>query len=248
MAEEYDVKLVKKWKPIANGVPIITMPNIPRPLFNLAPRTVLGKTTWDHMRKRCYFEADYKCEVSGVEPERGRLDAHELYEYDYAKGTAKFIRTVALSKECHNFIHSGRMLTLFKSNSTYMPMSYLLRVVENGFKLVYDYNQTHSKKRQLRVYATFLDYLKEPRIADEIKRLIDKYEIKFYKEDPKIMAKWGDWKMIMGNREYQSLYKDEKDWAEKTQKLGENDYERASTRMFVDDLPENASELLSKFF
>lgn len=119
----YTCKLVDKWvAPEEGGAPIITMPNVPKPLHGPGhqPRTILGTTTWNHMRNRCYFEAGYKCEACGAKvktefydngavkhqyhddgtiPKRN-LHAHELYTYDYNKGTARFERCVALCECC----------------------------------------------------------------------------------------------------------------------------------------------------
>ena len=60
----YDVKLVTEWKcPEGGGAPIIAMPNIPKPLHLVNPRNLLGKKTWDIMRKSCYAKADLTCEI-----------------------------------------------------------------------------------------------------------------------------------------------------------------------------------------
>ena len=58
--KEYDVKRVSKWEcPSETGIPLITMPNVPRPLHGLPPRKIMGNATWNHVRKRCYFDAGY---------------------------------------------------------------------------------------------------------------------------------------------------------------------------------------------
>lgn len=239
-------RLVNKWKLPADGIPIITMPNIPKPLFGFAPRTILGQNTWNHMRKRCYFEHDYKCEICGAEPEKGGLDAHELYEYDYTKGRATFIRTVCVCKTCHRGIHSGRMLTLFKHNNPYMTKRVVLSTVEHVFNLVHQYNTEHPK-RQIRVYATYLEYLKEPRIAEEVQKLIDKYDINFYGEDPKKVAGWSDWHLVIGDKTHQSPYTSEKDWREKMAEQEKKDVAKQSVRIYTDDVRDNFKELLDNF-
>lgn len=219
MDKEFDIKTVMAWTaPKENGAPIIAMPNVPAPLHAVAPRTVLGNSTWTHMRKKCYFDADYKSLISGIDLDGSTTDlkcnAHELYSYDYVHGIAYFERPVCISPIEHNFIHSGRMLTMYKKGNPLMPKSYLLKVVENGFKTIHDWNVAHPKSRPLRAYATLVDYARTPGISEEIRELIDEYDIKFYKEDDKIMAKWQDWRLKIGKLEYKTPYKDRKAWAD----------------------------------
>lgn len=210
--KKYDVVKQDKWEcPADTGVPLLTMPNVPKPLHGLPPRVIMGKSTWDHVRKRCYFEAGYKCEICGCEPPKGQLHAHELYSYDWKAGTGKFERCIAICKQDHDFIHSGRLITMLKNNNILYPKEYVLGVVEKGFKLVYEYNTTHRNKKPLRVYSTFLNYLEVPSIHDEMEKLIDKYEIQFY-EDPDEQAEWGDWKLLIGDVAHPTPYANYWEW------------------------------------
>lgn len=217
--KEFDIKTVLAWTaPKEDGAPIIAMPNVPAPLHGVAPRTVLGDSTWTHMRKRCYYDAGYKSQISGEwldgSSSDARCHAHELYSYDYTKGTAFFERAVCISPLEHNFIHSGRMLTMYKKGNPLMPKKYLLKIVENGFRIINEWNKANPDKRQLRAYATLADYAKTPGIAKEVRELIDKYDIKFYKEDVDYTARWSNWKLKIGDKEYPTPYKDRKEWAD----------------------------------
>ena len=139
--KDYKVEKIKQWRcPEGTGAPLITMPNVPRPLHGLPPRKLMGDTTWNRVRKRCYYDAGYKCEICGEEPPKGQLHAHELYTYDFAEGTGTFERCIAVCKKCHDFIHSGRLVTMFKNGNMLYPKSYLLTVVEKGFKIISEYN------------------------------------------------------------------------------------------------------------
>lgn len=220
----YDLRYVSKWDaPKEDGVPILTMPNVPKPVHKLCPRTILGNATWDHMRKRCYFEAGYKSQVSGFELDRSSKErtahAHELASYDYATGEARFERTVCLSPLEHNFIHSGRMLTLYKQGSPLATKRYVLKCLENGFKLVNDWNEMHKNMRPLRVYYTLAEYAVTPGIADEVKALIKKYNIKFYAENPHTLAPWDKWGLWIGNKFHKTPYKNEDEWKEKVENV-----------------------------
>lgn len=225
IGKEFDIKKVFAWTaPKEDGAPIIAMPNVPAPLHRVAPRTVLGDSTWTHMRKYCYYNADYKSQISGIDLDGSTNDlkcnAHELYSYDYIHGKAYFERAVCISPIEHNFIHSGRMLTMYKKGNPLMPKSYLLKIVENGFKIIYDWNKAHPKERPLRVYATLADFARVPSLEKEMRELIDKYEIKFYQEDEDYSAKWGEWSLLIGKKEYKTPYATRADW-EKAMELND---------------------------
>lgn len=232
MKKDYDIEKTTKWAcPGGTGVPLITMPNVPRPLHGLAPRIIMGQSTWNHIRKRCYFDAGYKCEICGADPPKGQLHAHELYTIDWEKGTSKFERCIAICRQDHDFIHSGRLVTLFKEGNPLYPRSYVLDTVEKGFKLIHEYNSSHRDKKPLMAYGTFLEYLKVPELAEEMKRLIEKYEMRFYAE-PKHIAKWGDWRLIIGQKEYATPYADQGEWEKAMKVASKNDNVRSAANPF----------------
>lgn len=224
--EKYDIKYVTEWKVPEDMAAIIAMPNIPKPLHGVAPRTLLGAATWNRMRRACYAAADMTCEICGKKLERGMADAHEVYDIDYEKGVATFKRTVCTCRLCHrNGIHSGRCITLYKNGNPLMSKDSLLSGAENVFTIISLYNSSH-KGEPLRCYATMLDYLKCDELRRPMEELIEKYGTKFYMEDPKKMAKWGDWKLIIGSKEYPTPYQNEDEWKEAMEKRGEKDTAR----------------------
>lgn len=100
---QYDVKFVDGWMPPDEGDvrPLIAMPNIPRPLHGVNPRTILGGPTWNRMRRRCYAMAENTCEICGAKPENLRhRHGHEVYEIDYVNGTAKFVKVFCVCSLC----------------------------------------------------------------------------------------------------------------------------------------------------
>lgn len=214
----FDIKTINKWTPpeaSENAVKILSMPNVPKPLHTLAPRIIFGQSTWDRMRKRCYYSAGYKCEVCGCEPEKGKLDAHEVYLVDYDKCTSIFVRTIALCRKCHTEpgVHTGRAYTMYRNGNVLMPKQKLLEGVEHIFKLVNDYNQNRSKgKEELRLFATYVQYWKDKTLREDMGRLINQYDIKFYNVPPTETERWGDWKLIIGNKEYPTKFKTVDDW------------------------------------
>lgn len=243
----YTCKLVDKWvAPEESGAPIITMPNVPHPLHTLAPRTILGAQTWNHMRNRCYYEANYTCEACGAKVKteyyddgtvhhqyhddgtiaKRNLHAHELYTYDYNKGTARFERCVALCECCHvRFIHSGRMFTMYKNNDPLMTAERVLGGIEHGFQQIKKYNDEHKGGEKLRVYYTIIDYVSDPVIGDKIRELIDEYDIEFYMPDGELYPKgapvWSGWKLIIGTKGYDSPFHSQKEWEQAMAKNNE---------------------------
>lgn len=233
----YDIKLVTEWHPPIQDAygevdmrPLVAMVNLPKPLHGMAPRTLLGASTWNHMRKACYAEADYQCEICGarvgVDIEKRQLHAHEVYRIDYEKGESVFVRCVALCALCHlGCIHTGRACTLHRNGNPLYPKEFLLEGAEHAFKIISAYNKDHPQAG-LRAYQTFIDYLKCEDLKGEMEMLIDKYGIRFYGEDVKKMAPWGEWVLKIGEQEYPTPYKSEKEWKEAMEEAGKKDTAR----------------------
>lgn len=248
MKEDFDCIRVDYWKcPEENGVPILTMPCIPKALMGngMQPRTIFGKTTWDYMRKRAYYLANYKSEVSESEAPKGQLHAHELFEYDYTKHEGKFVRIVVLTKMEHDFIHSGRLVTLYKEGNPTVPKSYLLKVVENGFRLVSEWNESHPDEEPLRVYRSFLDYLEVDNLREEMIGLIKRYKIKFYRENVTNGQWFKGWHVIVGSNRYETPYKNQAEWEEAMRGARENDTVRKIESPFVGGVYDEMEKILN---
>ena len=229
LIKKYDVKLITKWEPPEGDDlrPLIAMPNLPKPTHALAPRTLLGAGTWDRIRKSCYAMADNTCEICGEKPENLRhRHAHEVYSIDYEKGEVRFVRAFCICALDHlGCIHTGRAITLFKHHNPLYPKEFLLEGAEKAFKLISEYNKDHPGA-DLRAYVTYLEYLKCAELMEPMAELIDKYDIKFYMEDLKKTAPWEKWKLIIGNQEYPTPYKNEKAWKEAMEEQEQKDSAR----------------------
>lgn len=238
-----------RWEcPEEGGVPLLTMPNIPKPLHNRAPRTILGQATWDKMRKRAYYLAGYKSEISGeLSAGPGGIHAHEAYTINYIDGTSVFKRIFAITPLEHvYFIHSGRALTLFKQGNPMYSAKKLLEGAEHGFRLIYEWNKAHPDKKKLKAYATLLEYLKQPELAPKMRELIDKYEMEFWEEDKTKYAPWDSWKLVLGNKQYPTLFKSYEDWEKAMEKVAKKDPDRQLDNPFQGGVYDELKEIFKK--
>lgn len=190
---------------------------------NCAPRTVLGPTVWNKMRKDCYEKAHDTCEICGECPEdKRKRHAHECYVIDYEKGTCTFIGVFCVCALDHlGAIHTGRALTLWSKGSPLITKEFLLEGAEKAFSLIHDYNKEH--KADVRLYSTYIEYLKHDELREPMLELIKKYDVKFYSEDPKRMAKWSEWRLLLDGEEYPTPYKNEKAWQKAMEEKTYND-------------------------
>lgn len=221
--KDFIVKTISEWTaPPRNDVRVLGMPTIPEQVMGKGcqPRTIEPSAVWDKMRRRCYFNANYTCEVCGKDLDPGENQAHELFSYNYATGEAKFERLICLCKIDHLLcIHTGRALTMFKHGDPVYSKKRLLEGAEHAFKLVSEYNKDHDD--ELLLGPGFLAYLREPRLHDEMEALIKKYGVRFYKT-PKKIAPWEDWHVLYKGRKYMTPYKDHADWEKKMAELDKN--------------------------
>jgi hypothetical protein len=103
---------------------LLLHPNIPKPLHGLAPRTLVKQSEWTQIRREAYAKNNYHCWACGTYrhydlallkfvDDNGTLDAHESYDIDYENKTVELKEIVALCKHCHNYIHSGRLGSMY---------------------------------------------------------------------------------------------------------------------------------------
>lgn len=219
--KEFDIEKIDYWQcPFESGVPLLTMPNVPRPLHALNPRSLMGKEEWDKQRAECYEKANGKCEICGYQCEK--LQAHELYSYNYESCAGVYKRLIALCDKCHRSIHSGRLVTMTKEGN--VPVYYFFQIVEHTFSLISEYNKKNNT--ELRLYDSFLQAIKNPDLADKMKMLIKKYNIKFYEPIKLKKSDWPKWKLIWNTQIIQSPYASPSEWEEQMVKQKANDYMR----------------------
>ena len=67
-------------------------------------RKVLPREEWDRVRKKVYADYGHRCGICGAE---GRLNCHEIWEYDDAKHLQTLVGFIALCDMCHHVKHIG---------------------------------------------------------------------------------------------------------------------------------------------
>lgn len=208
----FDIEKVHEWKsPTYSGAPLITMPNIPKPLHGINPRTLMGEEEWDKLRMKCYSESSYKCEICGALLDDKSIQLHELYTISRREKYALFERFIPVCILCHNGIHSGRSISLYRNKNLIFTKDYILKIVEHCFALIGNYNKENNT--DYRLYHTFLKYLYFPELEQEVRELIAKYNIRFY-DWQGTLGKWSSWKLIYNGKEYYSPYADSEAWKE----------------------------------
>ena len=187
-----------------NRPELLCCPNIPKPLHGLNPRTVLGKEWWDVKRQEAYASTDYCCAACGVPKalalKHQWLEAHEVYDIDYAKGKAVLREIVPLCHYCHSFIHSGRLGMLVSSGK--LSKSEAKKILKRGFcvlrKTKFDANYT-----AMHLYSALHPELNLDWKVDSFRR----------KQEPrKIQQDWSKWHLQINGKNYFSKFKSEEDW------------------------------------
>lgn len=119
---------------------ILCQPNVPTPLHGMAPRVVFGESWWN-MKRQAAYQSSGNCCIACGRPafmtETGRLEAHEMWEFDYENGVGTVIDIVPLCHYCHNFIHSGRLYMVMGEEKT---RDEVRAILEHGFKILAENN------------------------------------------------------------------------------------------------------------
>lgn len=77
---------------------------VPRSCWFTNVRSCVHFSDWDRLRRFIYDRAGSKCECCGF---RGRLDAHERWDFDNTTKVQKLMRIIALCQACHEVTHMG---------------------------------------------------------------------------------------------------------------------------------------------
>lgn len=177
---------------------VLSLPNIPKPLHGVNPRTIKGDIWWEEVRHIVIEDAMGRCLCCGVSKHNAmfkrRLECHEIYKTDYRRGICKYVKTIPLCYSCHAFIHSGFLWQRYESQQ--MHRNEIIMVMDHGLKILKDNN--------LQMFPGTAT------IAFELQLPIAK-EIKIY-TIPKFEVPWGDWRLIFGGKKYPPKFKNYVEW------------------------------------
>lgn len=67
-------------------------------------RNLIPRAAWDKIRKHVYEEANHVCELCGA---KKRLEAHEIWNFDFKSKTQTLQNIVALCANCHRIQHAN---------------------------------------------------------------------------------------------------------------------------------------------
>lgn len=172
-------------------------PTVPPPLHGLSPRVILGAKWWDVVRKEAYAKHDDTCHACGVHKSKAfykkYLEGHEKYDIDYEKCTIVLDEIVALCHLCHNYIHVGRLLSLYRSGV--VSRNYVTTVLDNGITLLSKEGLKPQATQAIHWLMLQKGYSKSDAIFYAIKQDLprEKFDIET----------WDDWKIIINGVTYQ---------------------------------------------
>jgi len=104
-------------------------------------RKVMSQWDWDVLRKKIYADYGHKCGICGA---TGRLDCHELWEYDDQEQMQTLRGFIALCDLCHHVKHIGLARILADEGKISMEdiIAHFLQV--NGCEYPDYFNHAHS--------------------------------------------------------------------------------------------------------
>ena len=176
---------------------ILYHPNIPKPLHGLSPRAVLGQEWWDIQRRKAYEKNNFCCWACGIHKTEANyyhwLEAHECYKIDYHKGVMEMKLITALCHTCHNYIHNGRLM--MQVNKGEASQNFYNDVLEYGNSIL-----SRRIDKTLPYELIFLTFTLESLGSVTSKK--------------QTSAKWENWRLIIGKKEFKPLHKSFEEWKE----------------------------------
>lgn len=163
----------------------------PKPLSGINPRNIKGKAWWNKIRKQIYKKAGFRCQCCGVHQSDAIIhqwmEAHESYKVDWQNGLAELDQILCLCHACHNFIHRGRLISLWRLG--YYSQEYIVIILRHGeflikqngliippepkiiapwhqWRLLFEDNLYYSRFENVHEYQGYYDFLNKAKIQD----------------------------------------------------------------------------------
>lgn len=89
----------------------LTIELVPKPSWYTNVRSNVSKEQWDIIRKKCYKNANHKCEICGDSGKnqgfKHPVECHEIWKYDDENKKQILIGLISLCPYCHKTKHVG---------------------------------------------------------------------------------------------------------------------------------------------
>jgi hypothetical protein len=153
----------------------LTIELVPQSSWYDNVRSKVSKQVWDVIRRKCYHEAGYKCQICGNTGKnqgvKHDVDCHEIWQYDDDCRVQKLIGFIALCPNCHLVKHPGFAQIQGKSDQVITQLMLINDItfaqatdyVADAFEIWMDRNQF-----KWEIDITYIDeYMKQPKEPEE---------------------------------------------------------------------------------
>lgn len=136
----------------------LTFESVPEECWFANLRSVLSPSDWDRVRKDAYRRSGFQCSVCG---KKGRLEAHEKWEYDEERALQTLKDVVALCPDCHSVKHISRTYLVGKGEAA---MEHFMRI--NGCSQIEYHealrkmNEEYLRRNKVEGWITDISWLK----------------------------------------------------------------------------------------
>lgn len=123
------------------NIELLSRPVLHETIFGVAPREIMGESWFKKIKKQVQLEADHHCMICDryVPHKVGDwVCTHEVYHVDKKKKCYTLEKFVGICKECHDYIHMGRLGILYKQGK--ISEDYFYEVLKKGDELLASIN------------------------------------------------------------------------------------------------------------
>lgn len=106
-------------------------------------RSYLPRSQWDIIRKKAYEHAKNKCELCHGVGRKHKVEAHELWNFDFKSKTQTLERIIALCPNCHRIQHA--FLLKLHDDKKILNAQYVINHLNKISDKKYNYNNFFSE-------------------------------------------------------------------------------------------------------